>query len=959
MKNLLFVLFFAIVSVSFAQNHEWKKPEFQEFKLENGLTVILNEDHLQPYVFGGVVTRAGAKDDPANATGMAHYMEHMLFKGTESMCTVDWTSEKPIIDKIILKYDELAAEKDPEKKKAIQKEINDLSLEAGKYAIPNEMDKLLKGIGSTNINAFTGPDITMFFNKFPSAQIYKWLDIYAHRFHKPVFRGFQAELEVVYEEKNMYSDMFQFTLLEEFNKQFFKVHPYGQQPLIGTMEHLKNPSLSKMYEFYHNWYVPSNMALIISGDFKTEEILPFIKEKFGVWEDRPIPERKKFEEAPLNGREFIERKLSPVKLGIIGYRVPPAGHADELPVELISGLLNNSAQTGLFDKLSLDNKLLAAQCMMMPYNDYGEGIIFFIPKIVGQKLEDAEQLVMDELKKIAAGDFSDEDLDRLKKEKYVEYILSLESPQNRVIQVGQLISQNLSYKDLVEYPDRIMRITREDIITAAKKYFGENRLVMYSKMGFPKKEKIEKPGFKPLVANTGAESEFARSLAQQPEVKADYKFINFESDIKSGNPAPNILLYYGNNPVNPIFSCSIRFGVGNNELPLLKYGAQMMNMAGTKDQSVSDFKKQMASIGCSYNFTSDESFFTIELKGLEENMALALKYINGLLNDPKIEPEKMKMLYDQEKGNRQMEKAQPDNVADALFDWMRYGSKSDYLDRLTLKEIKELKTDSLLAVILKATGYGITVHYCGRESFEVVNEIFAGIFGTQKKVNPSKSPVVLDISNYNENQVFFVNKSGSTQSKIYFMINTPATNAKEKPVVSAFNLYFGGDFSGLVMQYVREYRSMAYSAGAVYRTSILNGRPSNFMGFIGTQADKTVEAVSLFDSLVRVMPLFPERMEGIRNYLIHSSVSERPSFRELTETIEKWRWAGYEKDPLEFSVPAYHQMQFDEIHKFNTQRLAKAPMVIGIVGNKKNIDMKKLAGYGKITEKKEKELFRD
>jgi len=547
----------------------------------------------------------------------------------------------------------------------------------------------------------------------------------------------------------------------------------------------------------------------------------------------------------------------------------------------------------------------------------------------------------------------------MKKEKYVEYMKSMESLQNRVIEIGQLISQNLSYKDLVEYPDRIMKISRDDIIKVAKEYIGENRLVLYSKMGFPKKEKIEKPGFKPLVANTTAVSPFVKMLSEKQDITPKYVYINFKEDIKEESISKNINLYYSMNPVNPIFTCVLRFGIGEKELPMLKYASQMLSLSGAGDMLVSDFKKEMASIGCNYEISSDQSFLTVTVEGLEENMSVALKHIYTLLAKPNISDDKLKVIYDQEKAARQMEKSEPDNVADALYDWIRYGNKSDYIDRLTLKEIKSLNIDSLKAVIYKSIQYEMVVHYCGKQPFAETKATISAVFGNHANVFPSKSPVVMDINKYKANEVFFVNKSGSTQSKIYFMINTPESNPKEKPLVSAFNLYFGGDFSGLVMQYVREYRSMAYAAGAVYSTPMLSGKPSIFMGYIGTQADKTFEAVALFDSLVRHMPEFPDRMENIRNYLIHSSVSERPSFRDLSQTIEKWRWLGYEKDPLEFNIPVYMNMQFDEIVKFNKERLSATPMVIGIVGNKKNIDLKKLSMYGTISLKKEKDLFRD
>ena len=322
MKFLKKIIAFALIAIalqSFAQTQT-----IRQFTLPNGLTVILDEQHDQPEVFGLIAVKTGGKNDPADATGMAHYQEHMLFKGTTTLGTIDWEKEKPHIDRIFQLYDSLGKTKDPEKRALIQKAINEESVEANKFAIPNEMNNLLNEMGSTLINAGTGPDYTLYYNKFPASQVERWLDLYAHRFTEPVFRGFQAELEVVYEEKNLYNDQFQTRLLEEFQKYFFKNHPYGQQTLIGSIEDLKNPSLTKMYEFFKTYYVPNNMALILSGDFNSEEVIPAIEEKFGKWQPRELPEPRKWDEAPFNGREFHEAKLSPIKLAILGYRAPNA-----------------------------------------------------------------------------------------------------------------------------------------------------------------------------------------------------------------------------------------------------------------------------------------------------------------------------------------------------------------------------------------------------------------------------------------------------------------------------------------------------------------------------------------------------------------------------------------------------------------------------------------------------------
>ncbi|NLA25178.1 MAG: insulinase family protein, partial [Bacteroidales bacterium] len=548
MKKLSILLtIFAITTTLFSQVIEKKpldreiksidskrfttKMDYQEsvnvdvYELKNGLTVILSENHNKPQIFGGIVVRAGGKDDPKDATGMAHYQEHMLFKGTEELGTIDWESERKHIDKIFELYDELGKTKDPVEREKIQKQINEESILANKYAIPNELDKLIKSMGGTGMNAGTGHDITLYYNSFPPNQIEKWLNLYSHRFENPVFRSFQAELEVVYEEKNMYSDIFFFPLLEKFNESFFKQHPYGQQTLIGSIEDLKNPSLSKMYDFFRTWYVPNNMALIIVGDFNSKEVQPLIEKYFGEWKYKELPKRPEYKEEEFRGREFKQVKMSPIKIGALGFRTPKAGDPEEVVIEVCNAILSNENQTGYLDKLMLDNKLMGAAPFYAPHNDYGQSVFLIIPKIIGQKLEKAEELVKKEIYRLRDGDLDEKLLESVKLELYRDFQLNMESNEYRGEMLASAFGRNQKIDDLLSYPKLIMKISKEDVVRVANKYYGDNYLAFYSKMGFPKKEKIEKPGFKPIVTNTDAESNYAKKLAEVPSLEAKPQFI--------------------------------------------------------------------------------------------------------------------------------------------------------------------------------------------------------------------------------------------------------------------------------------------------------------------------------------------------------------------------------------------------------------------------------------------------
>jgi len=929
-----------------------------EYKLPNGLTVILNEDHSVPDVFGLVVVKAGGKDDPADATGMAHYQEHMLFKGTSKLGTTDWSKEKPHIDKIFALYDKLGKTTDEAKRKEIQAEINKESLAANKYAVPNELDNVLKQMGGKQINANTSPDRTVFFNSFPPNQIEKWMELYAHRFDDPVFRSFQAELEVVYEEKNLYSDQFMSCLLEKFQYHFFKNHPYGQQTLIGTVDDLKNPSLSKMYEFFQTYYVANNMALVISGNFHTKQVKPLIAKYFGKLKKAPLPEKKTWAEKPFNGREEVKVRMSPIKLGLLGYRTVPNGHPDEVVLDVIANLMSNDNQSGLLDELSNNGELMYSGFIPMPYNDHGATLIFYVPKIIGQSHKKAEALIFDKINDLKAGNFEEWRLEAAKTGLYVNYQYSIEDPQYKALNLGEAFARNQPLEDVFAYPEKLKKVTLDDVLRVANKYFGEDYLALQSKMGKNKPEKIEKPDYEPIVKKEHEQSAYAKMLEQMPVTDFTPKTIDFNKSIYRTDVQKGVTLLANKNEVNDIFELTLRFKVGDETIKLLPYAISMMNYAGTSEYNSQDFKSEFSKIGCSYYITSSDDHTDIIVEGLEANMDKALTLINQLMTSPTLEESKLSILREEDKTNRKMERSEPDNVADALFSYVRYKENSEYLDRLTKKEVKNLETKPLLDAYKQALSYECEIHYTGKNQPETLKTELQKQLTFAAQPQTANYPITKEMEQYNENTIFFVNKKKAIQSKIFFFANQPTYQTTQQPVIDAFNLYFGGGFSGLVLQEIREYRSLAYSAAAFYATPREQGKNSAFIGYIGTQADKTMTALETFMNLVRDMPEKDERMKMIREYLVQSSLTELPNFRNLTFDIRNWEMKGYTSDPTPIKSQVYEQMQFDDITKFYQKNIKEAPIVIAIVGNKKRIDMEALSKFGKIVEIKEEDLFK-
>ncbi len=962
MKRFVYLSFISSIFFCFALQTSYAQYErlnIIQYTLPNGFTVILNPDPNQKSVFGGVAVKAGSKNDPKESTGIAHYLEHMLFKGTDEIGTSDFISEKPLLDKISLLYEELSQTKDEEQRKVIRKKINETSQEAGKYEIPTEFDKLVRSIGGTEMNAFTAEEMTFFFNAFPSNQVEKWLDLYSSRFFNPVFRLFQSELEVVYEEKNMYNDNFITALFELFMKNFYKSHPYGQQTTIGTTEHLKNPSLMRMYDFYHTYYVANNLVLVLTGNFKPEEVVPLIDKYFGKIRKGEVPDYPKYEEKPFNGREFVSAHLSPVKIGLLGFRTVPNNHEDEFALDVCDKILSNEGQTGLLNKLVLDNKIMFAGTLPMGRNnDYGSSQILFIPKIIGQSLDKGEALVIKELENLRNGNFSDELLQACKNELYVEFVTKLEDPQMRAVYLAQAFTQKTNVDDFLNYPEKIKNITKDNVIKVANSYYNKNYLALYSKMGFPKKEKLDKPGYDPIKPNENAVSPYAEKFYKIKEKEPLAHFVSFTNDFSKIKLNDKVTLYHSPNPYNDIYSLDFKIGTGSFENINLVYAAQLMNYAGTSTKTLEQVKAEFQKMGTTCTFSCDESYIHIEMQGLEENFSKALGLLNEVIKNPVVAKDKIKIIVNEEKTSRKMEDKEPADVAKALVQYIRKGNNSTFLRRLSLKAISKLNQEELVKEFKKALEFETELHYCGKQlQADKVQNIIKEVFAFPQPMMPSKSPIYIDDNEIKENTVYFVNDKKALQSQIYFIVNGNIFDIEKNAYIDAFNEYFGEGFSGLVLQEIREYRSMAYSAGASLHTPPLANKKNTFIGFIGTQADKTNDAMDVFMGLLREMPVKKERLDILKTSLIQDAYSSRPPFRDLSQTVVEWQKKGFNDDPAKYKVDKFKNLTFENITKLYESEIKTKPVAICIVGDQSRLDMTRIAKFGKIVNVDKKKLY--
>jgi len=955
-KIYLSCILLILGSMAFAQVAPQLKVK--KFTLENGLTVYLNEDHSKPEVFGAVVVKAGSKNDPKEFTGTAHYFEHMMFKGTDKIGTLNWPAEKVYLDSMTVLYDSLSVTKEEAARNAILLHINRISIAASEFAVPNETDIVLQNIGGTGLNAYTSLEQTVYFNSFPANQLEKWMTIYAERFRNPVFRLFQSELETVYEEKNMYSDNAFANLFEQFSKSLYKNHPYGQQTTIGTTESLKNPRISKMMEFYRTNYVANNMALIISGDIDSEAITPLIKKYFGDWKSGVVPQYPVYEEKPFNGRELVVKKLTPVKVGILAYRTVPNKHKDELVLDICAQILSNEGQTGLFDKLVSDSKLMAANAEAMKGNDLGSMLVIIVPKILGQSLEKAEKLVQGQIDSLKKGSFSDTLLDAIKLNYRKSVDQRFESSDGRSMMLISAFSEGREWDDYLNESAEVDKITKADIIRVANQYFTNNYLAFFSKMGFPKKDKITKPKWAPVIPkNTEKKSEFAQQLNNIPDTKIEPRYVDFDKDLKISTLKPGVEFYYTPNPINTIFSLTLKYKIGNFNNPAYQQMGSYLNFIGTQNKSIQEFRKALQNIGATLSVWSSSNYVQISIDGFDSKLEPTLKLIAEFMISAKADDKQLEKLVDGAKMEYKTTKADAESMGNVLYQYSTFKEKSPYLSHLSIKEIKKLKGTELIALFKEVMQYECEIHYIGKLP---VDEVKSLIGNTIPFAIAPKPAIYTEypIAETNQPMIYIYDDPKALQSKIMFWCNGDIPNEEEKAKLNGFNEYFGAGMSSLVFQEIREFRSLSYSAYAYYVNRYLKGNKGYLFAGMGTQSDKTIEGVQAMTELIKNMPQKPERMESIKKALVQAIHTQNSSFRYLSQTVSSWKFQGYNTDPRKYRMSVYDKLQFNDVVAMYDKFVKGKPIVITIAGNMKKVDLNELAKFGTIIKVKEKQILK-
>ncbi len=928
------------------------------YTLENGLKVYLSQYNIEPRIQTQIAVKAGGKNDPADNTGLAHYLEHIMFKGTSDFGTLNWDKESVYLDSIENMFAHYATLSDSLQRVGYYKQIDKVSNEASKFAIANEYDKMVSGIGAQGTNAYTTEDRTVYINDIPANQLENWLQIEGNRFRKIVPRLFHTELEAVYEEKNRSLDNDYWKTYESLYAGMFPKHQYGTQTVIGTIDHLKNPSITAIKKYFNTYYRPNNVAICLSGDLDYDKTIAMIDKYFGDWQpNNDLTTLTPIEEDPITKPEIKEVYGPDAEWVYLGFRFKGRSSDDFKLLTLTDMILANS-QAGLIDlNLRQEQRVLQPECYVDYLNDYCIHTFTGRPR-EGQTLDEVKNLLLEQIELVKKGEFEDWLLEAvvndLKKSK-------IEESENNWARSNDLVisfTSNLLWQNFVSEIDDMRKFTKADVMKFASEHYKDNYVAVYKRTGKDTNtQQVYKPSITKVALNKEDKSAFHESLSTNEVEKLKAVFVDYEKDIQKLKMNKDIEVLFTPNTVNDLFYLYYLSDVGSNNDPRMKVAVDYLQYVGTDEMSAEDFNKEFYKIGCDFGVWAAENQTYVYLTGLHENMEKATQLFEKLLANAKADDEALKKMIDGDfKKRDDIKKNKSAILFQGLMSYGLYGAKSPATNVLSNKQLREIKAEELIDIIKEFTKTEHRVLYYGPGDGQQLISMLNRQHILPEQLKPVAEPVKFDMPDVKKPNVYWVNYD-MVQEEILFLTKGETFDKNRIPISRMFNEYFGGSMSSPVFQELREAQGLAYAAFAYYGPA---NRPTDndlFYAYIGTQADKQAEAMS---AMKKLMDDFPKTENGLaiaRNAILNNIESERITKTGILFNYESARRMGVDYDIRKDVYEKVPQFTMDDLTRFQQEYIKGKNFNIVLIGDKSKINFKELQRYGNVQELSLDEIF--
>ena len=928
------------------------------YTLKNGLKVYLSQYQAEPRLQTQIAVKAGGKNDPAETTGLAHYLEHILFKGSSDFGTMGWVKEKVYLDSIEHMFERYRLLTDSMERIKYYRLIDQVSNEASKLAIANEYDKMVSEIGARGTNAYTTEDRTVYINDIPSNQMENWIKIESNRFRLIVPRLFHTELETVYEEKNRSLDNDYWKAFEAMSASIFDKHPYGTQTVLGTIDHLKNPSITNIKNYFNTYYRPNNVAICLSGDLDYDKTITLIDKYFGEWEaNDQLPVWNKIQEDPIAEPRVTEVFGPDAEWVNIGFRFDGRS-SDEFKLLRLTDMILSNSQAGLIDlNLKQQQKVLDPYSTVDDMNDYSIHRFSGKPR-EGQTLEQVKDLLLGQIELLKNGEFEDWLIDAVINDLKKSRIQQSEQNYSRSAGLVTAFTNNIPWRDYVEGVESLRRFQKEDIVKFANEHYGNNYAVVYKRNGKdPNSKKVAKPEITRVTLNKESKSPFHEELLKSKPEKLTPVFIDYDKDIQKLALDKNVQVLYSPNKENELFTLYYLSEVGTNHDPTLKMAIEYLQYLGTSDMTAEDFKKELYKLGCNFGVFAAEDQTYIYLSGLSENMDKAVQLFEKLLVDPKPDVEALKNMVDGVfKSREDVKKDKYAILYEGLINYGLYGTESPFRNVLTNKQLRELKPEQLTTMIKGFTQTEHKILYYGPKKGEEVVASLNKLHALPDKLNAAPAPVDFTIGDITSPTAYWANYD-MVQAEIIFLTKGPAFDKARIPTSRIFNEYFDGSMSSPVFQELREAQGLAYSAFAYYGEADKPSGNDFFYGYVGTQADKQVDAMKGLSNLIQNFPRSENGLEVAKGALMNRIESSRISKTGILFNYLDAQRKGIDHDIRKEIYEQAKIVTLDDVQKFQVQYLKNAKYNVVLLGSKDKLNFKDLQKYGKVQELTLDELF--
>jgi len=928
------------------------------YTLDNGLKIYLTENKDQPRVQTYIAVRAGGKNDPHETTGLAHYFEHLMFKGTSSFGTYDYEKEKPLLDSITDLFEQYRLLKDEKERKAMYHRIDSISGLASHYAIANEYDKLMASIGSKGSNAYTSQDVTCYEEDIPNNEIENWAKIQSDRFRDNVIRGFHTELEAVYEEKNI-------SLTKDFRKvtektfaNLFPHHPYGTQTVLGTQEQLKNPSIVNIKNFYNEWYVPNNVAICMSGDIDMDKTVSIIDKYFGDWKPNPNLPKLQFEEEKPLTQPIVEDVYGPeADMVVLAWRFPGEKSKEYDYLKIITNILSNN-KSGLFDlNLNQTQKVLESGSFDYGLADYSCLMALALPK-EGQTLEEVKDLMLGEVNKIAKGEFDEDLLTAIVNNIRLQEMKEMESNEARATKFVNAFVDGKDWKDVVEEMGRLKSITKEDVMKFAGNTLTEGYSCIYKHKGVdPNEKKIDKPEISPIEMNRDKTSDYVTQIQNSYVEPIKPVFVDFATDLSTSKLKNGTELVYKKNEKNDLFTLVYRYERGNKADKGLDLASGYIDYLGAGDMTAEELKKELYKLACNVHIMVDESRTSIIINGLSENMEKAMSICDDMLNRPHVDQKVYDNMVEDIIKTREYIKLDQTKNFNKLFTWGIYGPDNNETNLYSNEELRQLDPQQLLNKLADLQNYEQVITYYGPLDQKAITKIIKKNHKMSKKPLPAIAQNVYEPLPTTQDEIYIAPYTAKNIYMRMLSIDSTPFDVSMTPNAELYNEYFGTGMNSIVFQELRESRGLAYNSYAYADNLGRAELPGYFVAHVISQNDKMMDCIKVFDDIIENMPQSEAAFPLAKESLLKRIASSRTINENVIMSYLKAKDLKIDHDINKDIYEKVSGMTLKDVVDYQQKYIKNRKYKYLILGDENELDMEQLKKIAPVKRVSTEEIF--